>query len=240
MSGVSCIVEFSGIPGAGKSYLARELADALVVAGQPVDEPLSCVSPQLGSSRRALRKLRLATLETLGHPVSSARLVVAIARSGQSRRDFVHRSQNWLVVRSLLRRCRRQPGVHVFDQGIVQELCSIGYLGRWQTCLDAAAPGRHDLAPDVIVRVTSPIDVAKQRLAARVGVQSRIEDLDDEAQAQALRLQVDELDDIERAWLERFGDRRGSRRIEVDNSVTGGGAAVDRALDQLLELLPGR
>lgn len=239
-SPTSCIVEFSGIPGAGKSYLARHLADALVSAGTSVDEPLLLVSPHLGWSRRGFRKLRLAALETIGHPVSSARLVVAVAGSGQSPRDFVHRSQNWLVVRSLVRRCRRRPGVHIFEQGIVQELCSIGYLGRWHACLEVAAPGRDDLAPDVIVRVTVPCAVAKQRLAARGGHQSRIEVLDDQAQTQALRIQVDDLDEIERLWFERFGERRGSRRIQVDNGGTGDGAAIAVVLDQLLELLPGR
>ncbi|MGD9704282.1 MAG: hypothetical protein AB7Q42_18535 [Acidimicrobiia bacterium] len=229
----STIVEFSGIPGAGKSFLAHELAAALAADGQLVDEPLSVVSPQLRTSRRAIRKLWLAALEALREPVAAAGIAVAIARSGQSTRDLVHRVQNWLVVRALYRRSRSRPGTHVFDQGIVQELCSIGYRGRWQACLEAAAPGRRDLAPDVIVRVATPVGTATRRLAARSGAQSRVEELDAGEQDRVLRGQVVELDEIERAWVDRFGQRRGTRRVEVDNDGPIVGATLERILDAL-------
>ena len=65
-------------------------------------------------------------------PCPRERLAIAVARSGQSMGDFVHRAQNWLVVRALFRRSRRRSGVHLFDQGVVQELCSIGYRGDWR------------------------------------------------------------------------------------------------------------
>jgi hypothetical protein len=163
------IVEFSGIPGVGKSSVAHAVAAALATTGQSVDEPLLFVAPALARSRRLRRKLRLAAFEAVTHPLSSGTLAIAVARSGQSMGDFVHRVQNWLVVRALFRRSRRRSGVHLFDQGVVQELCSIGYRGDWRAALRSAAPGADDLAPDLIVRVTAPVEAVQQRLAARAG-----------------------------------------------------------------------
>ncbi len=233
------IVEFSGIPGAGKSSVAHAVAAALATTGHSVDEPLSLVSPSLARSRRLLRKLRLAAFETLTHPVSSGTLAIAVARSGQSMSDFVHRAQNWLVVRALFRRSRRRSGVHLFDQGVVQELCSIGYRGDWRVALQGAAPGADDLAPDLIVRVTAPVDAVQRRLAARAGTQSRLESLSQHEQEAVLQRQAVELDEIELAWLERFGGRRGSRRVEVDNGGPDTRAAVEHTLAVLLELRAG-
>lgn len=227
----SFIVELSGIPGAGKSTISNGLVRALVAAGHAADEPLVIVAPSLHPLRRSIRKLELAVVEVLRDPAAAVRLVVAVRRSGQPMRDLVHRSQNWLVVRALLRRARRRPGIHVFDQGLVQELCSIGYRGRWRECLDAATPGRADLAPDVIVRVAAPIAIAQRRLGGRRGAQSRVETLEAAEQERVLRHQDAELDDIERAWMSRFGDRRGSRRLEVDN----GGADLDTVLGTLVD-----
>jgi hypothetical protein len=231
--GNAVIVELSGIPGAGKSYLARELVRVLASEGRVVDAPLDAVSPSLGTARRVVRKLGLAAVEAMRDPVAAARLVLAIARSGQPVRDLVHRSQNWLVVRALLRRCRRRPGIHVFDQGLVQELCSIGLRGRWQECLDAAAPGSRSLAADLIVRVVVPVPTATARLANRDGAQSRVEALEPAEQDRVLRWQAEQLDDIERAWLERYGDERGVRRIVLDND----GASVDAAIERVVEQL---
>jgi hypothetical protein len=227
------IVELSGIPGAGKSFVARELVRVLASESRVVDAPLDAVSPSLGTARRVIRKLGLAAVEAVRDPVAAARLVLAIARSGQSVRDLVHRSQNWLVVRALLRRSRRRPGIHVFDQGLVQELCSIGFRGRWQACLDAAAPGSHGLGPDLIVRVVAPVPTATARLANRDGAQSRVEALDPAEQDRVLRWQAEQLDDIERAWLERYGDERGVRRIVLDNDGAPLDAAIERVVEQL-------
>ena len=231
------IVEFSGIPGVGKSSVAHAVAAALATTGQSVDEPLSFVSPALARSRRLLRKLRLAAFEAVTHPLSSGTLAIAVARSGQSMGDFVHRVQNWLVVRALFRRSRRRSGVHLFDQGVVQELCSIGYRGDWRAALRSAAPGADDLAPDLIVRVTAPVEAVQQRLAARAGAQSRLESLSHHEQEAALRRQAIELDEIELAWLERFGRPRGSRRVEVDNGGPDTRVTVEQVLAEVLELL---
>ena len=231
------IVEFCGIPGVGKSSVAHAVAAALATSGRSVDEPLAFVAPSLSRSRRLRRKLRLAALETLTHPVSSGTLAIAVARSGQSVGDFVHRAQNWLVVRALFRRSRGRSGVHLFDQGLVQELCSIGYRGDWRAALQSAAPGADDLAPDLIVRVTAPLEVVQRRLAARAGSQSRLESLDQDEQEAVLRSQAIDLDEIELAWLERFGGPRGSRRVEVDNGAPDMGAAVEQALAAVIELL---
>jgi hypothetical protein len=87
------------------------------------------------------------------------------------------------------------------------------------------------------VRVTAPLEVVQSRLAARAGTQSRLESLNHDEQEAVLRRQAIDLDEIELAWLERFGGPRGSRRVEVDNSAPDMGAAVEQALAGVIELL---
>jgi hypothetical protein len=54
-----------------------------------------------------------------------------------------------------------------------------------------------------------------------------------------LRRQAVELDEIELAWLERFGRQRGARRVEVDNGGADTRAAVEQALAEVIDLLAG-
>ena len=59
-----------------------------------------------------------------------------------------------------------------------------------------------------------------------------MEALDDEALHRVLHEQALELDEIVRTWVERFGDRRGSRIVKVDNATTNG-VDLDRIIRKL-------
>lgn len=213
----ACTVELCGLPGAGKSFLAQSLAEHLAAHGVRVAQPLAAVAPTRPRGRRLVAKLWIAVRELAFAPLGSVRALAAIHRSGQPLRDVLHRSLNWLVVRGLYRRARRGPGVHVFEQGIVQELCSIGYEGDWRPCLAVAGPGGARLGPDVLISVAAPIETAARRVEVRPGMQSRIERLGPAARRGELGRQADALATIEKAWLERYGGILGTRRIEVRN-----------------------
>jgi hypothetical protein len=213
--------------------LAYALTTALRSAGLDADQPQDSVSPSLSYYRRAYRKLRLVSWEIVRHPGASAKVARSIAGSGQSGRDLLHRTESLLVVRALLRRARRTPGIHVFDQGVIQELGSIAVGGDWHGCLEVSAPGPADLAADVLVRVVATVEVAQQRLSDRAGRQSRVELLPALAQERELLKQAAELAVIEQAWFDRFGRTRGSLRVEVDNDSPD----IDRLIERLTTLV---
>ena len=211
-------VELCGPPGAGKSSIASTLAELLVARGVQVSQPLAVVAPTRRASIRVGAKVLIASREMARAPVDSFRALAAIHRSGQSVRDALHRSLNWLVVRGLYRRARSRPGIHVFDQGVVQELCSIGYQGGdWRACLTASGPGTARLGPDLLILVAASVETAAARLDARPGRQSRLERLDVDERQKELERQNRVLGEIEQAWLERHGVVLGTRRIEVRN-----------------------
>jgi len=211
-------VELCGPPGAGKSSIASTLAELLVARGVQVSQPLAVVGPTRRASIRVGAKVLIASREMARAPVDSFRALAAIHRSGQSVRDALHRSLNWLVVRGLYRRARSRPGIHVFDQGVVQELCSIGYQGGdWRACLTASGPGTAGLGPDLLILVATSVETAVARLDARPGRQSRLERLDVDERQKELERQNRMLGEIEQAWLERHGVVLGTQRIEVRN-----------------------
>ncbi len=211
-------VELCGPPGAGKSSIASTLAELLVARGVKVSQPLAVVAPTRRASIRVGTKVLIASREMARAPVDSFRALAAIHRSGQSVRDALHRSLNWLVVRGLYRHARSRPGIHLFDQGVVQELCSIGYQGGdWRACLTASGPGTAGLGPDLLILVAAPVETAVARLDARPGRQSRLERLDVDERQRELERQNRVSGEIEQAWLERHGAVLGTRRIEVRN-----------------------
>jgi hypothetical protein len=181
--------------------------------------------------------LTLVSWEIVRHPAASAQVARSIARSGQSGRDRVHRTESLLVVRALLRRARRTPGIHVFDQGLIQELGSISVGGDWRRCLDVSAPGPADVAADVLIRVVATVEAAQQRLSGRAGRQSRVELLPAHAQQRELLQQAAELAVIEQTWFDRFGRARGSRRIEVDNDAPDVTGLIERLTTLILAVV---
>jgi hypothetical protein len=99
-------------------------------------------------------------------------------RSGQvDTRDRVARPVNLLVVRDAVRRARHRAGVHVLDQGPIQEWWSAALRADADRVLAWAAS---DPAPqaDLIVRVDAPAEVLAARLAGRAERQSRLETVD--------------------------------------------------------------
>ena len=168
------VVEFCGLPGAGKSTLARTLVARLRLQGIPTTEVMAPLGPDAQRASRIVRKVG-AVARGLGDP-GSARLIVEVGlRTGQAdRRDRVARPANLVVVRHAVRRARAALGVHVLDQGPLQEWWSAALRADGDRVLALAAADRADRA-DLIIRVDTPIDVLLERLGARAARQSRLE-----------------------------------------------------------------
>ncbi len=180
------VVEFCGLPGAGKSTLARAVVARLRLEGKPTTEVMATLGPDAARSARVRRKL--GAIAAGGVEPGSARIVAGVAlRSGQrDRRDQIARPANLLVVRHALRRARRRPGIHVMDQGPLQEWWSAALRADPERVLALAAADPAERA-DLIVRVDAPIEVLVARLEARGPRQSRLEALESEARAEELR-----------------------------------------------------
>ena len=84
--------------------------------------------------------------------------------SGQrDARDRIARPANLLVVRHAVRRAHRRPGIHILDQGPVQEWWSAALRAD-----DALVLGLAEVDPaersDLLVRVDAPLDLLVERL----------------------------------------------------------------------------
>lgn len=179
------VVEFCGLPGAGKSTLARTVVAQLRLRGVPTTEVMARLGPDAGRAARLGRKVG-AMVAAATEP-GSVRLAANVGlRSGQhDRRDQIARPANLLVVRHSVRRARQRPGVHVLDQGPLQEWWSAALRADQARVLAYAAIDPAERA-DLVVRVDAPIDVLVARLEARGPQQSRIEGLDPSARAREL------------------------------------------------------
>ncbi len=215
---VSVIVEFTGLPGSGKSFLAAALVDALSATGGPAELASAAVGPEIPRLQRLARKATLAARAAVSAPRSTAAATVAIARSGQPLQQTGRRVQNWLVTNQLQRQARRRPGVHVFDQGLVQELHSLAYQGTWRGALPTAGPGPGRLGPDLLVAVRVPAEVCAARLERRVDANSRLDRMTPPDRCAWLAARHAELLEITEAWLAAHGTLVPTRLLVLVNA----------------------
>ncbi|MSO38089.1 MAG: hypothetical protein EXQ69_07550 [Acidimicrobiia bacterium] len=171
------IIEFFGLPGSGKSYLARELVDFLRLSGVPTSEPMSSLGPHASKVERAFGKASRATTEIVRS--AAARNMAWRVGTGSSQRDArdrIARPLNLLVARNVTQRARLFGGVHVIDQGLLNEWWSAAIRGDEESVLSTLADdAATSPLPDLLVRVDAPAEVIADRLEQRTTSQSRLE-----------------------------------------------------------------
>lgn len=171
------LVEFVGIPGAGKSTLASELARLLRADSVPIRTPISEVNAIDSRPLRILRKSAEIGRYTLRHPYGTIGWLRTVRRlSDGSIHDVAKVGFNWLFVAGCLTQRRSDRGVTIADQGLLQ--------AYWSTILGSSTPSVDDVHsiietafPDVpllVVLVEVDTTVARQRLAARSDNPSRV------------------------------------------------------------------
>ena len=170
------VVEFLGLPGAGKSTLARLAAEALVECGIAVEYVNLAPTRGAGLPRRWLRKAGRVIEGLARTPRCSARTIRRIHETRQrSPRDFLITAFNWLLVTTLVRRAAASRKVVLLDQGIAQALWSVGFSAQgdaWQETMRQVASRAP--APDMIFLVqVAPLNIA-DRLALRRYKSSRL------------------------------------------------------------------
>jgi hypothetical protein len=171
------VVEFCGLPGAGKSTLARAVVAQLRLRAIPTTDVMVTLGPDAGRAARVARKVG-AIGRAAFEPGSAALAANVGLRSGQRHaRDRFARPANLLVVRHVVRRAHGRPGIHILDQGPVQEWWSAALRADDATVLGLAEVDPAERS-DLLVRIDAPLDLLVERLGARGPRQSRLEGLD--------------------------------------------------------------
>jgi hypothetical protein len=209
------LIEFCGLPGAGKSHLAGALLAGLRREGIPARAGDASIAPNIAPVRRIPRKLLAAGSEVLSEPAAAVRVGLAIGRAERNAVDVVSRSLQWFVTQRALDRAAGRAGVHVFGEGVLQALWSIGLRGDPDELLELLDAGAAPwIRPRVLVVVNAPTDVAGARLGARRSSHSRTQALGAAERTEELRRGRELLEYLVEWW--RASSREGEI-VELDN-----------------------
>jgi hypothetical protein len=165
------VVEFAGLPGAGKTTVADSTNRTLLRAGVPcrvLDERISAAAPL---PARARRRVALAGTELSRHPLQGVGELRAIRRLAPgSSRDALAGAVQWLAVQRLEAQASRAPGVHLFQEGRVQTLWTLALRARGshRELQRLGLPSER-----LVVVVDAPLRVLSARLATRASRHSR-------------------------------------------------------------------
>ena len=172
-------VEFVGLPGAGKSEVSRATARVLRARHLRVSEPSYEMDHATPPAQRLASKLWLAARGWARNPRESRfwmQTLVAAHQDGARWPRTV--ALNWFYLIGSLQRWSGVPGVHVFDQGLLQALWSIGYGARRPDVVSTGLLSRlgSALPPRaLVVLVDAAVPTILQRLAQRGTGKSRLE-----------------------------------------------------------------
>ena len=172
------LVEFYGVPAAGKSTLSRHVAALLLQRGFAVDEPTHVLHHRSNLFRRQILKLRHFGRFALQNPDRIVSAAVLIARTRQRTwADYWTAFTNWIVIASIVSRPRAPGRITLLDQGIAQALWSVAFAAGSEAMLGRLAHEvrRGPLRPDLIVHVRASLGAVERRLAKRAGKASRLE-----------------------------------------------------------------
>jgi thymidylate kinase len=166
---VAAIIEFVGLPGAGKSFMAERIARELERAGIAVlPLPRPTWQAKLAASTKHRGPLWVA--------------VLCMARSSRPLRQRIQALRFLLVTlaRMEIAACDRSSGVYIFDEGMLQRLFMLfveptGIApGSWERYIAASPVGA------VTIHITTPAALAVSRIARRLrGAPERFEKLSD-------------------------------------------------------------
>jgi hypothetical protein len=211
------VVEFFGLPGSGKSSLARELLRISDDIGPSMNLPVARVDPAIPSLPRVARKIGLAAGHVLRRPLPSFITMRTIVTFQRPRTEGLSRCVQWAVTQRLLTSAGRSPGVHLFDEGVLQALWSVGLRGDVTPTLRVLEQRSGCAAmPDLVVALHASIDVIEDRLAARLSTHSRLQEHPDAIVRRRELARGAELVGSLVAWWEHIAPGPG-RLIEIRN-----------------------
>lgn len=165
-------IEFSGIPGSGKTYLCSLLAERLRVQG------IKVVTSPVGLSKRhflirVLYKAGPVVAQIIQHPVWTTQVIYTIVASRQSSiKSFLRSFFTIIQVTGTIRKHKKKDICLLLDQGSVQALFSLLYDAKNIPVRDSE---RILPIPDILLETDSPDPVLLNRLESRTRPESRAE-----------------------------------------------------------------
>ena len=171
-------IEFFGLPGSGKTALARQVVSLLHSEGRSAALSRDVMGDRLGLARRSLRRLALIMRVLPLHIGRAYRATRCLPAAGSTRKDLLKSLWNYCSVLAMaLNHARNGKGTLVLDQGVAQALWSARMHGVGSNpAPDSAsltAGGCFDRS--LFVRVETPTEVAAARLQRRRFKTSRMQ-----------------------------------------------------------------
>jgi len=155
------IVEFAGLPGAGKSTITKAVANRLRSSGEVVVEP---------RVRNRIRKFKFTAMTIMKRPlISLSAIGMILATRQKSVRDYLATAYNFLYVSSLYCSAKQKAGIYIFDQGLIHALWSIGFSAYSPNVVGRLSPLVRDLMADAPTVMVVFVEVSTRTVARRIG-----------------------------------------------------------------------
>ncbi len=174
------LIEFVGLPGAGKTTMSRNVAELLLDRQLTVDETTYELSHRYHRLPGLLVKFAHLTRYAVAHPRLAFSNSARIAATRQATlRDLGKSIFNWMFIASLASRKRSPARIMILDQGVAQAMWSIGFAAQRETWLDDLCARAQTSAhkPDLLIHVRADFQKIGDRLATRAQHLSRMDTL---------------------------------------------------------------
>lgn len=216
----SRLIEFVGLPGAGKSTIAEQLAAEVRGSGRTTREPTKRYAAMSPLYRRLTRVL-MAFSQGVKNPqlgITSVNLICSPPRRSWS--GAIRSVLNWLHLAELYAPHDREE-VAVFDQGLVQALWSIRFMADCDALIEFR-PMIESLLSQwgsvSLVVVGADVQAIKRRLDERPRGDPQPIDVGD---PQSLRRAVRILEEVKSELNKIVESMDTVQKIEIDNSSDG-------------------
>jgi hypothetical protein len=172
------VIELAGLPGTGKSTIARRLEAILDETGTPLISKSALLADRSEFLHRQQNRLRLIVRNAKQCGPLYRRSLGLIGDTGQrSALDFATVTSNfWSIVALMAEGRASDDRVMVVDQGLVQAIWSVQLSSLKALSLDAWAPIllMAGFAETLLVHVQTDIAVSRQRVSARERSRTRL------------------------------------------------------------------
>lgn len=173
MSNRHLLIEFIGLPGAGKSTISKQVREELKDSDIIFDNLIGIECP-LSRLNRSIWKIKYIVKEIVLHPAFNLKQINLILRSKQETfMDFIIVTTNWIIMMGQWRKGKKTGKNIISDQGIVQAVWSVFLSAKEDMCIEEFLD-QVDL-PDIVFYIKIDREIMKLRLTKRNSGQSRME-----------------------------------------------------------------
>jgi hypothetical protein len=217
------VIELAGLPGTGKSTIARCLEDMLGRAGVPTISRAAAFEEERPFIKRQWKRFQLTVRQASNCGHLYHRSFRLIGNSGQrSLSDFAIVTSNLWAVLALMAEARKKPSqVLILDQGLLQALWSVQLWSSHILRLDAWAPLllAAGAAETLLADVRTDLSVSCYRVAARGHRRPRLDCSDFENRSRRWQMASDKMSTlIEWARHTIPRDEHGERVLSIVNN----------------------